>query len=128
MLRFGDIRDNLSISHHGMQPLVAQYNLSDWMRHTACEFQFVTISWGSPGLSAATKAYLPPENICLCDYVIGKFPFCPAHTFLPEISQYQRDTLRDGWSNLYLRYLRFTLTAITWPKGEVPQSQWLAVG
>lgn len=47
MLKFGGIRD-LFISHHDMQPLVAQHNLAGWMRHTAYECQFANYLLGAP--------------------------------------------------------------------------------
>lgn len=123
MLKFGGIRDNLFISHHDMKLLVTQHSLADWMRHTACECQFVTHLLGAADLSTVTNAPFPPENACCVTVSLGSSLSVHLRHPSPGISQYQHDTLREGWSNLW-----FTLMATAWPKGEVPQSQWPAVG
>lgn len=94
MLGFGGIGDKLSISHHDMQPLVAQSNLAGWMRHTASECQFITHHLGLSGLSAVTKASFPPENIYLNISLGSSLSVQLTHSS-PGISQCSCDTLRE---------------------------------
>lgn len=107
MLRFGGIRDNLSNNRHDMQPLVAQYSLSDWMKNTACEGQCVTHSWGPWPLSSHKGIFLR-TFACIIVSLESSLSVQLIHPS-PGIFQYQCDTLQ------------VSPHCITWSKGEAPQ-------